>query len=115
MIAGIRVWLVTSALAGLAVLRAAAAEPETPLPAAESEALPPPNVDPGRQQPAYVLPPPSWPIFDFHKPDPLLDRPNVAQPGWYTDVETNILFAHLRNQLGGPVPNALTGKMDFVS
>jgi hypothetical protein len=127
MIPAIRGWLVAAALAGLAVLHTGApgqaaeppsdsAAPPTMQPSTESEAdtLPAPTPESGPRQPAYVLPPPSWPTFDFSRPDPLLNRPNAAQPGWYTNVETNILFIHLRNQLGGPVPNTLTGNMDFV-
>jgi hypothetical protein len=53
-------------------------------------------------------------VYNFNQPDPLLDRPYAAQPGWYTNVETNVLGVHLRNQLGAPVTNTLTGTSDFI-
>lgn len=126
MIAPIRGWLVTAALAGLVVLHTGMPVraddppsdngPQLAAPAVtEPDSLPPPTPVAPSQPPAYVLPPPSWPTFDFSKPDPLLDRPNAAQPGWYTNLETNFLFIHLRNQLGGPVFNTVTRTNDFVS
>jgi hypothetical protein len=131
MIHRVRGWLVAAALAGLAVLHTEAAraadppfatgqpqvEAPSPTPPADvgSETLPSPTPVPPPQQPAYVLPPPDWPIFDFSKRDPLLDRPDAPQPGWYADVQTSILALHLRNQLNNPVQNTLTGNMDTVA
>jgi hypothetical protein len=66
------------------------------------------------RQPAYVLPPAGWPAIDFVRPDPLLDRPYAAQRGFFTNVETNVLWMHLHNRLSAPVPNALTRAMDQV-
>jgi hypothetical protein len=48
-------------------------------------------------------------------PDPLLDRPYSAQPGFFANVETNFLLLHLRSRLGAPVFNTFTGSNDTVS
>jgi hypothetical protein len=76
--------------------------------------LPPLASVPG-QPPAYVLPSPGWPKVDFEQPDPLLDRPYSSQPGFFANVETSVLWLHLRNQLAGIVFNGLTGAADAVS
>lgn len=68
-----------------------------------------------QQPPAYVLPPCGWPKVDFARPDPLLDRPYSAQPGCYANVEANVLWVHLRNQLAGPVNNPVAGTQDRVA
>jgi hypothetical protein len=81
------------------------ASPETTLPA------PTPLVE---RAPPYILPSPGWPTVDFTRPDPLLDRPYAAQPGFFANIETNVLFLHLHNQLGATVPNSLTGGADMV-
>jgi hypothetical protein len=115
-------WLVGAALACAAavgptsVCRAAdqPAAPSAEWPLTEAAALPA-SSDPGARPPAYVLPTPGWPTVEFVQPDPLLERPYTAQPGWYTDAQADVLFVHLRNQLGGPVPNKITGNNDFVS
>jgi hypothetical protein len=62
----------------------------------------------------FVLPPAGWPRLEFPRPDPLLDRPNAAQPGPFANVETSVEWLHLRNQLGGPVLNPFTGNADVV-
>jgi hypothetical protein len=89
----------------------AAAQPTAELPAQSTRPSPPPLSE---QPPAYVLPPVGWPTVDSSRPDPLLDRPYSAQPGVYTNVEVNVLWLRLRNQLGGPVINPVTGNTDFV-
>ena len=61
-----------------------------------------------------MLPPPAWPTYTFPQRDPLLDRPNAAQPGWYFNLEPNFVLVHLRNQLAAPVTNTLTGNTDFI-
>jgi hypothetical protein len=66
------------------------------------------------REPAYVLPPVCWPTYDFAEPNPLLDRPYVAQPGYFANSETNILWLHLHNKLSAPVPNPVTGNLDQV-
>jgi hypothetical protein len=115
MIPGARGWFVAAAVAALAGLhlqlgRAVAAPPAD----AEGETLTSPTPLAPQQPPAYVLPPPSWPTYNYNQPDPLLDRPYAAGPGWYTNVEPNFLLVHLRNQLGGPVTNGITGATDFI-
>jgi hypothetical protein len=67
-----------------------------------------------QRPPAYALPPEGWPAVDFAQPDPLLDRPYSAQPGFFTNVEMNVLWLHLHNRLSGPVLNAVTGQTDQV-
>jgi hypothetical protein len=120
MIPTVRGWLVAAAVAALAVLHVQLGRADdTPRAGSVSDGqatdtLSPPTTLTPQQPPAYVLPPPSWPTYNYTKPDPLLDRPYAAQPGWYTNVEANFVFVHLRNQLGAPVPNALTGASDFV-
>jgi hypothetical protein len=84
-------WLAAAALVA-ATLTAPAAFGQTP---PEADAAPPPP---------YVLPPAGWPVLEFPKPDPLLDRPDAPLPGFYVNVESNVLFPHLRNQLVVPVP-----------
>lgn len=115
MILSARGWLVAAAVAALAGLhlqpgRVAAAPPADSV----GEMLPSPKPLEPQQPPAYVLPPPSWPAYNYNQPDPLLDRPYASQPGWYTNVDLNYLGVHLRNQLGGPVTNGLTGATDFI-
>ncbi|HTU20403.1 MAG TPA: hypothetical protein VMG10_20230 [Gemmataceae bacterium] len=115
MIPSARAWLIAAAVAALAELHLQTSRADDPPPADSAEetlaapaalAPPPPS--------AYVLPPPTWPVYNFPQVDPLLDRPYAAQPGWYTNVETNIVFPHLRNQLVAFVPNKLTGNTDGV-
>ncbi|HEY7330995.1 MAG TPA: hypothetical protein VH592_25385 [Gemmataceae bacterium] len=115
MIPTVRGWLVVAAIAALAGLHPQPGRADDTPPAdLSSGTLPTPTTVAPPQPPAYVLPPPSWPTYTFDKPDPLLDRPYGAQPGWYTNVETNFLLVHLRNQLGAPVTNTLTGNTDTV-
>ena len=115
MIRTARGWFVAAAVAALAGLPMQPGRADD-TPAADSApaSLPAPAALVPQQPPAYVLPPPSWPVYNFNQPDPLLDRPYAAQPGWYTNVEPNFLLVHLRNQLGGPVTNSITGKTDFI-
>jgi hypothetical protein len=75
----VRPWLAAVALAGLAV----AAEP--------ADDTPP-------QTAPYVLPPAGFPVVQFLRPDPLLDRPDAPPPGPFFDVETRLVAVHLRNQ-----------------
>jgi hypothetical protein len=115
MIATARGWLVMAAIAALAGLHVQLGRADDTPPADSAvDTLPPPTAQSPQQPPAYRLPPPSWPTYSFDQPDPLLDRPYAAQPGWYTNVEPNVLLVHLRNQLGGPVTNGLTGAADFI-
>jgi hypothetical protein len=79
--------------------------------------LPPPAaVPPLRERPpAYVLPPVTPPAApELPSPDPLLDRPEAAQPGPYVNAEVSLLFVHFRNQLGGSVTVSPT-QTDFVA
>jgi hypothetical protein len=105
-----RRWLLALALAGFiptACPRVTAQEPARP------DTLPAP-ASVQEQYPAYALPQPSWPVYDFSGPDPLLDRPYSAQPGCFVNVEANVLFPHLRNELSGFVQNGVTGQADPV-
>jgi hypothetical protein len=105
-----RGWLLTVALGFVCQalsLRAAAQEPARP------EYLPS-SVVVQEQYSAYALPPSGWPVYDFSQPDPLLDRPYSAQPSLFANVETNVLWLHLRNQLGGFVQNGFTGQGERV-
>ncbi len=114
----VRRWLVVAVVAGAALGPAPygpAADPPSDAQPATEPATMPSSAAAAETPPAYVLPPPGWPTVEFARPDSLLDRPYAAQPGWYTDVQADVLFVHLRNQLGGPVPNKLTGATDFVS
>jgi hypothetical protein len=63
----------------------------------------PTAADDGERPTPYVLPPAGWPRLEFPRPDPLLDRPDAPLAGPYFNVETNIAFPHLRNQLIVPV------------
>jgi hypothetical protein len=56
----------------------------------------------------------NWPAIDFIEPDPLLDRTDGAQPGFFANSETNVLWLHLHNRLRAPVTNTLTGAGDNV-
>jgi hypothetical protein len=88
----------------------------SPLPSVTTGAeLAPPLAKDLERPPAYVLPPAGWPKVDFVEPDPLLDRPYSAQPSWFANAETSVLWAHLRNQLSGPVLNPITGNTDRVA
>lgn len=115
MILTARAWLIAAAVTALAVLHAQPGRAnDTPPADSAAEALPPPTALAPQQQPAYVLPPPVWPTYTFPERDPLLDRPNAAQPGWYTNLEPNLVLVHLRNQLAAPVQNTITGTSDFI-
>jgi hypothetical protein len=115
MIPTVRGWLVAAAVVALAGLHLQLGRADDTPPAdTAANTLPSPTALAPQQPPAYRLPPPSWPTYTFDKPDPLLDRPYTAQPGWYTNIEPNLLLVHLRNQLGGPVTNGLTGATDFI-
>ncbi len=70
---------------------------------------------PRSPSPGYVLPTPEWPQVHFEQPDPLLDRPDAPQPGFYTNVEMNLVAVHLRNQLRGVVTNPVTGNLETIS
>jgi hypothetical protein len=63
----------------------------------------------------YVLPQPGWPTLAYPYPDPLLDRPDGPPPGWFTNVETTLVFPYFRNQLKGYVTNEITGNLDQIS
>lgn len=73
------------------------------------EDLPPPQPVPpaasGVPQPACPLPgPPACAPFEDHNGplligDPLLDRPDLPPPGWFSAVELDLLGPHLRNRL----------------
>ena len=50
--------------------------------------------------PAYILPTVSDPPIPSHlRPDPLLERPDMPLPGWFFDVDANIVQVRVRNQL----------------
>ncbi len=94
----------------LAVVSSLPAAAVAQAPASASEA-PPPD-----RPPAYVLPP-AGPIEipPFPRPDPLLDRPNGDQPGFYVNSEVQYLFdIRVRNQLSVPVTSPVTGGTDIV-
>jgi hypothetical protein len=114
MILTARAWLVMAAAAALAGLHAHIGRAQQTPPAQSAADVLPAPAAVAEQPPAYVLPPPSWPVYNFNRLDPLLDRPNAAQPGWYTNFEANFLLVHLRNQLGAPVNNTITGSQDFI-
>jgi hypothetical protein len=116
-------WLAAAALVCVVACHpAASSRAESPLPnlgvpaawqAADSTL--PGTVPPTEQPTAYVLPPVGWPAVDFSQPDPLLDRPGSAQPGFFANAETDVLWLHLHNRLSAPVPNAVTGAVDQVN
>jgi hypothetical protein len=110
-------WLVVAVVCAgfLGPLTSRAAEPPGDAPATRSgiEMLPP-LTPTSERPPAYVLPPSGWPAVSTGGLDPLLDRPYSAQPGFFTNLETNVLWLHLRNQLAGLVPNPFTGNTDSV-
>jgi len=54
-------------------------------------------------------------LVQFSQPDPLLDRPDQAQPGFYTNVELSLIMPSLRNQLRGVVTNPVTGNLETIS
>jgi hypothetical protein len=115
MILTARAWLIAAAVTALAGLHAQLCRAdETPPTDAATESLPAPTAVAPPAPPAYVLPPPSWPTYTFPERDPLLDRPNAAQPGWYFNLEPNFVLVHLRNQLGSFVQNQITGSADFI-
>jgi hypothetical protein len=127
MIHSLRPWLTAAVIAGAFVggMTARAGEPDarpqvawsaSPPPGQilEPELLPPPSLLPEKQS-AYVLPPATWPAVEFPKSDPLLDRRYAAQPGWYADVNLNVLTVHFRNQFAIPVPNNVTQTTDIVA
>jgi hypothetical protein len=60
---------------------------------------------------AYVLPPvPDYAALSEELGNPLLDRPEAAPPGVFFNVESSIVWAHLRNELvGGFSPNSSVG------
>jgi hypothetical protein len=39
--------------------------------------------------------------------DPLLDRPQYQPPGWFAGIEVDIVGAHIKNRLVGPVSSAI--------
>jgi hypothetical protein len=73
--------------------------------------LPPPP--PG----GLVAPPPGGYFQDRNGPllrgDPLLDRPLSPPPGWFSNLEINLLGPHVSNQLSSPV--AIGGIVDTVA
>jgi hypothetical protein len=89
-------------------------KPDRAEPAPLPSALPAPEPE---RPPAYVLPPPG-PIVvpDLPRPDPMLDRPEAAQPGLYVDVETQLLSVSLRNQpiISVPAPGTNAPLTDLV-
>jgi hypothetical protein len=119
MIPAIRRWLVSALLTGVALAPAAGfaqtVEDRKGEPGGSPPVLLPPPTPVQERPPAYVLPPVGPPTVDFPRPDPLLDRPYAEPPGFYADVEANVLWLHLRNQLGGPVQNTITNTQDIVS
>ena len=110
-------WLATAALVSATLTTAGAfaqAPPGAPssLPRPQDaptapdapQTLPMPTATEEGERPApYVLPPAGWPGLEFPRPDPLLDRPDAPLPGFYFNIETNVAFPHLRNQLIVPV------------
>jgi len=94
-------WLVLALLALAAELPRLAAQESAP------ESLPAPTVIP-QQPPPYVLPPLYDPLHDATTPqprhlDPLLDRPEAPQTGFFFNVDTSVLDVRFRNQLTGTV------------
>jgi hypothetical protein len=98
--------------------------PPTPLPvvvepadAAPSGVVPMPKGPAPVQQPLPVYPPPSIaPYQEWNGPPlqggPHLDVPEVGGFGWFVGIETDIVGAHLKNRLIGPV--AFSGSTDVV-
>jgi len=83
--------------------------PESPTGA--SEELPQPSALLERP-PAYTLPPiPNYnAITEDRGGNPLLDRPEAAPPGVFFNVESSVVWPHLRNELkGGFAPNFSVG------
>ncbi len=91
--------------------------PTAPAPAPPSSGVPASILpDWPRAAPApYVLPAPTWPVVQFSQPDPLLDRPDAEQPGFYTNVEISWVMPYLREQLRGYVNNPVTDAVDTIS
>jgi hypothetical protein len=64
----------------------------------------------------YVLPPAGqWGSATLPFPDPLLDRPTAPLPGWFVNVEPNVLAVHFRNQIsvGVPLPGGGANTVNF--
>jgi hypothetical protein len=89
-----------------------AQSPTRPATPATADA-PPPDVLPGLPRPAeepaslFLQPvvqpsPPSLP-GPYFEPDSHLDPPPLPPPGWYGDVELNVLSPHVKNALVGTV------------
>src|SRR5207245_2434219 len=82
--------------------------PPSPTPFPQALQLPPPPPVPG-QAPVLPLPPPPmlgpYPENNgpFLRNDPLMDRPQTPPPGWFGSLEFNLLGAHIKNRLQGPV------------
>ena len=124
MMDAIRTWLILTALAGLGLSCAvpacradtpsAPSQPTVPQaapgPASTAELLPPPASVQDRPPP-FVLPPP--PDYSVNGQgwigSPLLDRPEAAQPGFFVNGESSLVFPHFQNQLqGGQITLAQT-------
>jgi hypothetical protein len=115
----IRVWLVAVAFVGLIWLSAVQpcrADDEPTLPAltvpaqapaagsAAPEALPSPS--PVEDRPAaFILPPPPdyTVVNERWIGGPLLERPEAAPPGVFVNIESSVVWPHLRNELVGGV------------
>jgi hypothetical protein len=88
-----------------------------PVDAVQSGAVPMPGGPAPVQQPLPVYPPPSiGPYQDWNGPPlqggPPLDVPEVGGVGWFAGIETDIVGAHLKNRLIGPL--AFSGSTDVV-
>jgi hypothetical protein len=71
--------------------------------------------------PASLLapaPPPAPPPPPLDRPyfvaDPMLDRPELAPPGWFADLDFGIAKGHVKNQLSNTVQNPVTGGTDLI-
>jgi hypothetical protein len=92
---------------------------QTPAPSSggAQENLPAPTPVPERPAP-YILPPP--PDYSVHDQGwiggPLLERAEAAPPGFFANVESSVVWPHLRNELvGGMVTLAQTSGVSPAS
>jgi len=106
-----KIWLVAAGLAGLVLFCAVphcwAGDAPVAVPSAGAQMVSP---TPDRP-PAYVLPPPPnySDIDEGWIASPLLERPEAAPPGIFVNVESSVVWSHLRNELvGGMVTLAQT-------
>jgi hypothetical protein len=78
--------------------------------------LPHPPAQPDSLLAPAPPPAPPPPLLDrpYFVADPMLDRPELAPPGWFADLDFGIAKGHVKNQLSNTVLNPVTGGADLV-